>query len=206
MIILMTAGVFIISISVYQIYNGNSEVAHALEEAQSIVKQEVDNTGDSGNSGNSGNSSNSSNTDNDISIEDKEFSLEDGEVIGIISIPRLEKELPIIQGTEDKELERGVGHFTGSKYPGQGGQVVLSGHRDTVFTGLGDLEEDDEIIIKMDYGTYTYYLQKTYIVDKDDLTVIDSTIDEELLTLTTCYPFSYFGDAPDRYIIEAVRK
>ncbi|WP_416151644.1 class D sortase [Salipaludibacillus sp. HK11] len=188
MIILMTAGVFIISISVYQIYNGNVEVAHALEEAQSIVKQEVDEKDDTN------------------SIEAKELSSEDGEVIGIISIPRLEKELPIIQGTEDEQLERGVGHFTGSKYPGQGRQVVLSGHRDTVFTGLGDLEEDDEIIIKMDYGTYTYYLQETYIVDKDDLTVIDSTIDEEILTLTTCYPFSYFGDAPDRYIIEAVRK
>lgn len=187
MIILISAGVILISISLYEIFEGKKDVSVAMKEAETIVPQ-------------------SKNQDEIETQEEIVFNPYPSDVIGIISIPRLNKELPIIAGTDDEQLKRGVGHFIGSKFPGQDGQIVLSGHRDTVFTGLGDLIEGDEIILKMEYGTYTYYLQRTYIVDADDLTVIDPTIDEEVLTLTTCYPFRYVGDAPERYIIDAVRK
>ncbi|MFD2923522.1 sortase [Halobacillus naozhouensis] len=52
-------------------------------------------------------------------------------------------------------------------------------------------------------GTYTYQMSHAKIVDAEDTTVIHSTYPEEILVLTTCYPFSFIGNAPKRYIIYA---
>ena len=51
-------------------------------------------------------------------------------------------------------------------------------------------------------GTFTYEIKRVRIVDKDDKTVIVPT-DHAVLTVTTCYPFDYIGNAPDRYILVA---
>lgn len=139
-------------------------------------------------------------------IDISSFSPNYGEEIGLLVIPKLNETLPIVAGVEEDDLEKGVGHYTGTKYPGQKGQIVLSGHRDTVFRRLGELEIGDEFIVKMPYGDFTYVIERTKIVDADDRTVINPDIDEELLTVTTCYPFRYVGSAPDRYIIYAVPK
>ncbi|TKH84963.1 sortase domain-bontaining protein, partial [Bacillus cereus] len=45
-------------------------------------------------------------------------------------------------------------------------------------------------------------INKHWITDSEDRTVIVEK-SEPTLTLTTCYPFDYIGDAPDRYIIES---
>jgi sortase A len=129
--------------------------------------------------------------------------LKKGDSIGILYIPRLDREIPIIEGTHEDELAKGVGHFSTTALPGQNDQILLSGHRDTVFRQFGELEHGDEIHVKMKSGTYVYTIFDTEIVDADDRTVIRSTAPDEILTLSTCYPFSYIGSAPDRYIIYA---
>lgn len=129
--------------------------------------------------------------------------IQQGDVIGILYIPRLEREIPIISGTDEAQLSRGVGHFTTTSLPGQGDQILLSGHRGTVFRRLGELEHGDKIEVRMRSGIFTYEIFDTEIVDADDRTVIRSTAPDEILTLSTCYPFSYIGSAPDRYIIYA---
>ena len=129
--------------------------------------------------------------------------LKEGDSIGILYIPRLDREIPIIEGTHEDELAKGVGHFSSTALPGQNDQILLSGHRDTVFRQFGELEHGDEIHVKMQAGTFVYTIFDTEIVDADDRTVIRSTAPEEILTLSTCYPFSYIGSAPDRYIIYA---
>lgn len=126
-----------------------------------------------------------------------------GDEIGILEFPTLNESLPIIEGADEEELARGVGHYTGSALPSQQGQIVLSGHRDTVFRRLGELEIGDQLAVQMPYGQHIYKIEKTEIVSADDLTVITPDLDEERLTVTTCYPFSFIGDAPDRYIIHA---
>ncbi|OIK11414.1 class D sortase [Bacillus sp. MUM 13] len=131
---------------------------------------------------------------------------ENGEVIGILQIPLLNKELPIVEGADEDDLEKGVGHVSSTSLPGGHSQIVLSGHRDTVFRKLGTLRKSDELTIQLNNKSYTYIIYRTYIVDKDDTTVIRSTDPEEILTLSTCYPFSYIGHAPKRYVIEAKPK
>ena len=125
-----------------------------------------------------------------------------GEVMGEVIIPSISLKYPLIHGTLEEHLAKGIGHYAGSVYPGEGGNVIISGHRDTVFRNLGDVKIGDSITINTSYGSYTYKASSTRIVDKDDRTVIVPS-NKEMLTITTCYPFSYIGSAPKRYIVIA---
>jgi len=126
----------------------------------------------------------------------------EGDIIGSLSIPVLKQKLPVIQGTDADELKKGVGHFIQSVLPGEEDNCVLSGHRDTVFAELGKLKISDQLIVQTSAGTFTYEIKRIRIVDKDDKTVIVPA-DHAVLTLTTCYPFFFIGNAPDRYILIA---
>lgn len=125
-----------------------------------------------------------------------------GAKLGTLSIPVLRQKLPIVEGTSDRELKKGVGHFIESVMPGQDDNCVLAGHRDTVFSGLGRLKKGDLLVVRTTAGSFTYALTRIRIVHKNDRTVIVPS-DRAILTLSTCYPFNYVGFAPDRYIIVA---
>ena len=125
-----------------------------------------------------------------------------GDVIGSLSIPRIKSFVAIIEGTGSKELKRGVGHYVGSVIPGVSDNSVLAGHRDSVFRRLGEVKLGDLITVKNDYGTFVYEVHKIRIVKANDRTVIVPTKDA-ILTLSTCYPFRYLGNAPKRYIVQA---
>lgn len=125
-----------------------------------------------------------------------------GDVIGSLSIPRIKSFLAIIEGTGNKELKRGVGHYVGSVIPGVSDNSVLAGHRDSVFRRLGEVKIGDLITVKNDYGTFVYEVYKIRIVKANDRTVIVPTKDA-VLTLSTCYPFRYIGNAPKRYVVQA---
>ncbi len=125
-----------------------------------------------------------------------------GEVIGKMTIPRLNRQLPIIEGTGAAELRKGVGHYIGSVLPGMKNNSVLAGHRDSVFRGLGELEIGDTVTVETEAGSFTYRIQNQQIVEKDDLSVVQPD-NEPILTLITCYPFNYIGNAPKRYILTA---
>lgn len=135
---------------------------------------------------------------------DEPFQAETGEEVGILHIPKLESDLPIIEGTDEDELAKGVGHYAGTAYPSENDQIVLSGHRDTVFRRMGELELGDLLTVQMPYGDFSYEIVETKIVDADDLTIIVPTAPDEVLTVSTCYPFTFVGSAPDRYIITAI--
>ncbi|MCK1983761.1 MULTISPECIES: class D sortase [Peribacillus] len=127
---------------------------------------------------------------------------ETGEEIGELYIPKLKTKLPIFHGTNEDELEKGVGHFAGSVLPGENDNSVLSGHRDTVFRKLGQVGEGDLLIVRTSAGEFTYKVNKVRIVDEDDRTVIVPK-PRATLTVSTCYPFDYIGSAPERYILVA---
>ncbi|MET1181359.1 class D sortase [Peribacillus simplex] len=127
---------------------------------------------------------------------------ETGDLMGELYIPKIKATLPIYHGTDEDELEKGVGHYAGSVLPGEKDNSVLSGHRDTIFRDLGNVGEGDLLIAKTEAGTFTYKVRKVRIVDADDRTVIVPK-PKATLTVTTCYPFSYIGSAPERYVLVA---
>lgn len=182
-IFLIVIGIAFLGFSGYQLYKTNSAQKESLAEAKELLNKPTQK--------------------NEPKIP-TDFSPTIGETIGILHIPKLEADMPIVEGTDEDELEKGVGHYKGTAFPLQNDQIVLSGHRDTVFRRMGELEIGDILTVKMEYGDHSYQISDTKIVAADDRTIIVPTAPEEVLTVTTCYPFSYIGDAPDRYIITAV--
>jgi sortase A len=126
----------------------------------------------------------------------------EGDNIGTLTIPALKQILPIIHGTDEEQLKKGIGHFAQSVLPGENDNSVLSGHRDTVFAKLGKLKIGQNLIVETSAGIFTYKISDIRIVDKDDKTIITPT-DHAVLTVITCYPFRFIGAAPDRYILTA---
>lgn len=171
----------------YQLWDSHVSEGKRLEEAKTIISDEVY----------KGNNEDISKYYEDINT---------GDTIGLFYIPRLDREIPIIEGTDEDELAQGVGHYKDTGLPGENRQILLSGHRDTVFRQFGELEHGDELHIKMVHGTFIYVIQDHEIVDADDRTVIDPSREDEYLTVSTCYPFSFVGSAPDRYVVYAYPK
>lgn len=127
-----------------------------------------------------------------------------GEAVADLVIPKLAKSYKVFWGTDEDTLAKGVGMYVGkwTVPPGHGGHTVLSGHRDSVFNQLSELKEGDVLYITYHGEDYEYKINKIWITDADDSSVIVNK-KNPTLTLTTCYPFEYIGNAPDRYIIQA---
>lgn len=123
-----------------------------------------------------------------------------GEFFAVMKIDSINLEEPIIHGDSEKELAQGVAHYAGSMLPGEGGNVVLSGHRETVFWPLKDIQVGDEVLIETEYGTYTYVVSDIHVTVPTDVSDVAPT-DYERLTFYTCYPFVMWGATPQRYMV-----
>ncbi|GIP49220.1 hypothetical protein J53TS2_28110 [Paenibacillus sp. J53TS2] len=126
----------------------------------------------------------------------------EGKLLGEIAFPSLDQRYAILEGTGSEPLKLGAGHYTGSPLPGEDGNSVLAGHRDTVFRNLGKLKAGDRIEVETTSGRYTYEVTGRRIVDESDADAVQSSA-EPLLTLITCYPFTYVGPAPERLLLTA---
>ena len=126
-----------------------------------------------------------------------------GSAIGRIEIPRLGVSSVIRAGVDARTLRLAVGHIPGTALPGRSGNIGLAGHRDTFFRKLRDIRTFDEIRIVTAAGTFSYEVERTRIVKPEDTWVLDDTSIPSV-TLVTCYPFTYLGSAPDRFIVRAI--
>ena len=108
----------------------------------------------------------------------------------------------IVEGTDESILRRAVGHIPGTALPGQSGNVAIAGHRDTYFRGLRNIRRGDEITLTSLNGFYRYRVEGTRIVSPKETDVL-AVSDDSILTLVTCYPFYFVGDAPLRFIVRA---
>jgi sortase A len=124
--------------------------------------------------------------------------------LAVLRIPRIHLEVPVLSGTSDLALNRGVGHIEETAMPGTHGNSGIAGHRDGFFRGLKDVGVGDAIELETLQGTQSYRIERTWIVPPEEVSVLDPT-DAQSITLVTCYPFYFVGSAPDRYIVRAVR-
>src|SRR5262245_7051796 len=122
---------------------------------------------------------------------------------GVLAIPSLKLRVPIFAGTSELVLNRGVGWIEGTARPGDNGNVGLAGHRDGYFRGLKNMKLGDTIEVESVGHALSYRVTSIKVVDPTDVSVLDPT-DEPAVTLVTCYPFYYVGDAPQRYIVRAI--
>jgi len=133
------------------------------------------------------------------------FSRQGPPALAVLRIPRIGLEVPVLEGTDDWTLNRAVGHIADTATPGADGNSGIAGHRDGFFRGLKDVKEGDEIALETQRGRQTYIIERTWIVDPTDVSVLDST-PARAITLVTCYPFYFIGSAPQRFIVRAVVK
>jgi sortase A len=124
--------------------------------------------------------------------------------LAVLRIPRVHLEVPVLEGTSDVALNRGVGHIEGTAMPGASGNSGIAGHRDGFFRSLKDVSAGDTIELDTLQGKQIYWIERTWIVTPEEVSVLDPT-PEQSITLVTCYPFYFVGSAPNRYIVRAVR-
>lgn len=123
-----------------------------------------------------------------------------GSKYGNIKIPSLDVDLPLYYGDTLSILRYGVGHTSGSYFPGEGGSILYMGHNTSgMLRSLPEIEKGAQIIVETTYGKYTYEVYDTKIVEQTELEAAPIQRDEEMLILFTCYPVNSIGHAKKRF-------
>jgi sortase A len=136
-------------------------------------------------------------------LPDISKALKTGEIIGRVDIPRLKLSAAVAEGDDEKTLRKAVGHLPDTPLPWQRtGNVAFAAHRDGLFRPLERIKVKDDVRVVTPRGEYHYIVTKTQIVDPDDVWVLAPT-KTPTVTLITCYPFSFVGNAPQRFIVQA---
>ena len=116
-------------------------------------------------------------------------------VMGYVSIPNINVELPIYHGTSEGVLQIATGHIQGSSLPvgGSSTHAVISGHRGLpsarLFTDLDQIVEGDTFTINVLNEVYTYEVERILIIlptETDKLAIFPG---EDIVTLMTCTPY-----------------
>jgi sortase A len=121
----------------------------------------------------------------------------------VLRIPGLKLTVPVYADTSARNLNRGAGFIAGTARLDVAGNVGIAAHRDGFFRALKDVSVGDRLEIERFSATRIYRVSALSIVSPDDMRPLRQTGDS-IVTLVTCYPFYYVGNAPRRYIVRAV--
>jgi len=122
--------------------------------------------------------------------------------LAVLNINRLRIRVPVFEGTDDLILNRGLGWIVGTARPGEAGNIGIAGHRDGFFRGLKDIVAGDTMELETPEQRATYIVDKIQIVTPEQVEVLRPRA-APAITLVTCYPFYFIGDAPQRFIVHA---
>ena len=124
-------------------------------------------------------------------------------LLGRLEIPNIQLTVMMREGVDDVSLRKAVGHLPSSALPGEIGNMVVLGHRDTFFRPLRGIAQGDAIRVKIRGGTFKYVVESIRVVEPEQSLVYQQDSTAKLLTLITCFPFSYVGPAPRRFVVLA---
>jgi sortase A len=131
--------------------------------------------------------------------------LEAGQSLTRLQIPKLGVNVVVVQGVDDHSLRAGAGHYPETPLPCAVGDVAIAGHRTTFgkpFANIDRLGPGDRIILTTPVGACIYQVERApFVVLPDDWSVVANTPGQFDLTLTACHPK---GSASHRIIIKAV--
>lgn len=125
--------------------------------------------------------------------------------LAILRIPRIHLEAPVLRGTDEITLNRGVGHIAGMAAPGEAGNIGIAGHRDSFFRDLKNISRGDLVELETTSASTTYVVDRVLVTAPDDTSVLQPSRGQTL-TLVTCYPFHFIGPAPRRFVVQASLK
>lgn len=121
-----------------------------------------------------------------------------------IEIPKIGVNLPVYFGDTLDVLKNGVGHSSGSYFPGEGGSIVYLGHNSKkMFRRFSELQIGNEIIVKTDYGEFKYTIYDMQLIKETEFDKLPIQKESEILMVYTCYPFNNIGYTDKRYVVYA---
>jgi sortase A len=123
-----------------------------------------------------------------------------GAWIARLEAPAVDLKATVLEGSDDRTLRRAAGHIEYTPLPGEPGNVGIAGHRDTTFYPVRKLKAGDRLTLTTASHIFEYEVRDTWIVEPEDVQVLDPTT-RPALTLVTCYPFNFVGNAPKRFIV-----
>ncbi|ARU61009.1 hypothetical protein CBW65_07840 [Tumebacillus avium] len=123
--------------------------------------------------------------------------------LGVLHIPALELQAPIVEGTEERQISVAVGRFTGSAKLGTSGTTLLAAHNATWFRRLDQLQRGDTVQVSTREGTYSYAVTGARIVHVDDGV---AAMNGPGLVLESCYPLDALRQTEYRYLVYATAK
>jgi sortase A len=131
-----------------------------------------------------------------------DFQPRKNDLVGKLEIPRLGFSQSVAEGDDDDTLKAAIGHLPDTPFAWQPGNSAYAGHRDALFRPLRDIRVGDRLTFTSRFGSFHYKVRQTFIVEPTDLWVL-SPAPGRMLTLVTCYPFTYVGKAPQRFVVQA---
>jgi sortase A len=140
--------------------------------------------------------------DKRVAEYEQSLKVEAGPPLAVMTIGKLDIQVPVYDGADDFNLNRGVARIRGTATVDADGNLGIAGHRDGFFRGLKDIALGDRIELQTGRGEVSYAVSSIEIVEPSDVSVLAPT-PERTITLVTCYPFYYVGHAPKRYIVKA---
>lgn len=121
-----------------------------------------------------------------------------------IEIPKIDVNLPVYYGETLDILKKGVGHDSGSYFPGEGGTIIYMGHNSKkVFRRFSELQIGNEIKVTTNYGVFNYKIYDMKLINETETDKLPIQKDKEILMIYTCYPFNNIGYATQRYVVYA---
>jgi len=126
---------------------------------------------------------------------------QDPELVGRLEAPEIGLSVMIREGTDEDTLRKAAGHLRSSVEPGEHGNFVVLGHRDTFFRPLRNIEKGDLIRVRTRQGKFTYVVESFEVIEPDAVRIDNGS--EAVSTLITCFPFTYIGPAPHRFVVHA---
>jgi len=140
--------------------------------------------------------------DQRVAEYEESLKVEAGPPLAVMTIDKLGIQVPVYDGADDFNLNRGVARIKGTARIDAEGNLGIAGHRDGFFRGLKDIAMGDHIELQTARGIAVYTVSSITIVEPGDVSVLAPT-PERTITLVTCYPFYFVGQAPKRYIVKA---
>ncbi|MDQ0215278.1 sortase A [Oikeobacillus pervagus] len=121
---------------------------------------------------------------------------ENGDVLGILEIPKIDLKTPIAEGARAEDIRYAVGHLPSSGKVGNLGKknqnFAIAGHRSYTygkfFNRLDELNEGNNIIVYARNKIFTYKVFDKKIVKPTDVDVMNPLKDQSIITLITCHP------------------
>jgi sortase A len=126
----------------------------------------------------------------------------DSSLIGKLEIPSIQLSVMLREGVDAASLRKAAGHLPSSALPGDSGNFVLLGHRDTFFRPLRGIAQGDTIRVRSLRQVFTYTVDSIRIESPELSWAVQDT-SAPVLTLITCFPFDYVGPAPRRFVVQA---